>query len=116
MKFPKWMINGRKEIFRRGRASFRQRALKTAPVTSQRRERGHPALRMIEWARAAEPPDLCRQDEASEPVTMRPPVVPQMADVFAGRSLINVEIGRLQKTGDTKEQRFRIVDVIAEEF
>ena len=50
------------------------------------------ALRMIERTRPAQAPEFFRQNEALHFVAMRPPTVPQSADIRAGVRSINAEI------------------------
>ena len=108
MEVPKGMVESLKKLACGSGVPFAGRALKRRPIARQRRERGDAALRMIERTRAAQPPNFPWQNQTLEFVAMRPPIVPQLPDIFPGRSFINVEIGRLKKTGNSEEERFTV--------
>src|SRR5947209_518007 len=110
------MFERAKEIVRCRNAPIIERALKCRPLSSERRERSQAALRMVERTGAAQPPQFRGQDQSLESVPVRPPIVPQLADIFSCRSCIKIEIGRLKKTGDTEEERFAMIDILAQRF
>src|SRR5205823_13869345 len=47
---------------------------------------------------------------------MWPPPIPQCPDIFPRRSFENAQVGRLEKTGHTKKQRFALVGSFAEQI
>src|SRR5205823_14766750 len=47
---------------------------------------------------------------------MWPPPIPQCPDIFPRRSFENAQVGRLEKTGHTKKQRFALVGSVAEQI
>src|SRR4030095_9428307 len=47
---------------------------------------------------------------------MRPPAVPQLAHVAAGGLFIRGEIGRFEKAGQAKENRFGVLQIFTQSF
>src|SRR2546430_13953949 len=47
---------------------------------------------------------------------MWPPPIPQRSDIFPSRSFENAQVGHLEKTSHTEEQRFALVGFFAEQI
>src|SRR5215475_12840003 len=47
---------------------------------------------------------------------MRPPTVPQLANVFARRLFVDIEVGYLQKTRCSKEQRLAMLNIFTQQL
>lgn len=115
MKIPKRMAQPEEEIVRALRVFPPDRFEERGPVLRENGERAETPLRMIQRARAAEPPEFCRQDEPLHRIAVRPPAVPKVPDVAARLVVICGQIGRGQKPGDAEEDRFDVVIIFAEQ-
>src|SRR6476660_7461943 len=115
MKIPERMFERLKEIVRRSDAALSRCSLKTRPVAREDRKRRQPPLRMVQRTRAAKVPGFCRQDQSLQIIAVRPPAVPQLAHIFARRSFVDVEVGRLEETRCAKEQRLATLNVFAQQ-
>src|SRR5204862_7611804 len=76
MKIPKWMLQRLREIIRCSAAGFAGGAPQMRPIARQDCQRSEPALWMIYWTRAAQPPGIGWQDESLQRIAVRPPAVP----------------------------------------
>src|SRR5437660_1293824 len=81
---------------------------------NQDRQCGQATLRMVGWSRAAEFPNLRRENQSLQFVTVRPPAIPQFAHVMPRRLFVSREIGRFQKTGETEKNRFGVAQIFAQ--
>src|SRR5262245_40710570 len=64
---------------------------------------------------AADVPGFCRQNQSLQIIAMRPPAIPQLADVFACRFFVDVEVGCLEETCCAEEQRLAVGNVFAQQ-
>src|SRR5437879_248264 len=113
------MIKRFEKVFDRGGngpsgSDFAQRTAKAWPGVNQARQWGQAPLRMIDRARAAQFPNFPGQNQALQLVAMRPPAVPEFADVILCRAFVDVEVWRFQKAGDAEEDCFSILEIIAQ--
>src|SRR2546423_652648 len=108
MEAPKGMVQLEEKIMGRFRVPSGERFEESGPLVRENGERTEAALRMIQRTGAAEPPEFYRQNEPLHRVAMRPPAVPEISHVAAGFVAIRGEIGRGEKSGDAKKDRFEI--------
>src|SRR6476620_920568 len=112
MEAPERMVQIEEEIVSGLVASARDDFHEGGPLFRQESERTEPALRMIERPRPAEAPKFFREHEPLHRVAMRPPTVPELADIAAGVVAIRGQSGPAQKTGDAEKERFDCVHLI----
>src|SRR6476659_5151992 len=115
MKIPERMFERLKEIVRRGDAALSRRSLKTRPFAREDRKRGQPPLRVVQRTRAAKVPGFGRQDQSLQIIAMRPPAVPELANIFAFRFFVDVEVSCRKETRCPKEQCLAILNVFAQQ-
>ena len=85
------------------------------PFAGNRRERAEPALRMIQRAGAAQAPQFSWENQPLHFVAMPPPLVPKCAQVNARVAFVDGQVGRCQKTGDSKKERLRDIFMRAQD-
>ena len=78
-----------------------------------RGERAEPPLRMIQWAGAAQSPELRWQHQSLHSVAMRPPTIPKFSDVTASLPGVNGQVRRLEKSRHSKKDRLGVVALLA---
>ena len=72
-------------------------------------------MRMVEWTRPAQFPNFGRHNETGELFAMFPPTIPERTQIRASGFSHGGQIGRLQKSGYSEEQGFRVIAIFLEQ-
>src|SRR5262249_318430 len=115
MKIPERMFHRLKKIIRRDNTALSGCSLKTRPIADEDRKRGETPLRMIQRAGPADMPGFRRQNQALQIIAMWPPMVPQLSHIFPRRFFVDLEVGCLQETRCSEEQRLAILSVFTQQ-
>ena len=114
MKAPERVAQAEEKIVSCFCVSPREGFEEPGPLVGKNGESAETPRRMIQGAGSAEPPEFCGQNEPLHCVAMRPPTIPEIADIAASFVAIGGEIGRGEKTGDAKQDRFEVVRLFPE--